>query len=409
MPDQTDKLETLEEKLNQRIDELQDTADQLEKEREQVGPEVEELKQSFTEQKEAVEELQDEVDEMRKEAHSRPGPDAQKIGEELETKLSESGIEKIADGRRRSASFELGVRTKDIRQKAVMADGFLQDGEVIEPTRVPDVVFDPQRPTHVRDVLSVGQTASDRIRYVQELNYADGSASTVASDGTTLKPESDFDLTVEDAPVRTVAHTFRVHREMLNDIPFLRSHIESRGMFGLMIEEDSQILYGDGTGENLTGLNQAADSQFNTSNTANFTDTSLTTNRLDHIEVAALQARQSEFPVSTAMIEPRSETDMRLTRDNDGDYIDEYDRLTGRYTTVVNTAVADDEAFVGQFQGGLAVEMFEREGVTVEAFREDRDNVPKNLVTIRIEERIALPIYLPTGIQYIDDLTFQPA
>ena len=405
MPDsQVEQLEQLETKLDERITDLQDTADSLQKEREQVGPEVEDLKQAYTEQKEAVEDLQDEVDEMRKQAHARSGPDRKEIGEELETKLSESGIEKIASGQRRSASFELGVRTKDI-----MADAFLQDGEVIEPTRVPDVVFDPQRPTHVRDVLSVGQTASDRIRYVQELNYNDGDAATVPSDGATLKPESEFDLTVEDAPVRTVAHTFRVHREMLSDIPFLRSHIESRGVFGLMMEEDAQILYGDGLGENLTGLNQAADSQFNTSTTGTFTDTSLTTNRLDHIEVAALQARQSEFPVSTVMVEPRSETDMRLTRDADGDYIDEYDRLTGRYTTVVNTAVADDEAFVGQFQGGLAVEMFEREGVTVEAFREDRDNVPKNLVTIRIEERIALPIYLPTGIQYIDDLTFQPA
>ena len=45
--------------------------------------------------------------------------------------------------------------------------------------------------------------------------------------------------------------------------------------------------------------------------------------------------------------------------------------------------------------------MFERQGMTVEVFREDRDNVPKNLVTFRIEERIALPIYLPKGIQYI--------
>jgi len=402
MADSTEKLEELEQKLDSRLDDLEQTADKLQEQREQLGPDLEDLKQSFEEQKDEVQELQDEVDEMRKKAHERPGPDREKVADQLETKLAESGIEDIAKGRRRSASMELDLRTKDI-----MADGFLQDGEVIEPTRVPDVVHDPQRPTHVRDVLSIGQTASDRIRYIQELNYNDGSAGTVPSDGSTTKPESDFDLDVTDAPVRTVAHTFRVHREMLNDIPFLRSHIESRGVYGLLIEEDSQILYGDGTGENLTGLSQNADSQYDTTKTADFTDTPL--NRLDHFEVAALQARNSEFPVSTAMMAPKSETDMRLTKDADGDYIEEYDRLTGRYTTVVNTAVNPDEGFIGQFQGGLAVEMFEREGVTVEAFREDRDNVPKNLVTMRIEERIALPIYLPEGIQYIDDLTFQPA
>lgn len=401
MADATDKLEGLEQKLDARLDDLGATAEKLHEEREALSPEVEGLKEKFEQQRDAVTELQDEVDEMRKDAHARPGPSKEKIAEQLETKLSESGVEDIAKGRRRSASIELeNVRTKDI-----LADSFINDGEVIEPTRVPDVVHDPQRPTHVRDVMSIGQTSSDRIRYIQELTYNDGSASTVPSDGTTMKPESDFDLDVEDAPVRTVAHTFRVHREMLNDIPFLRSHIESRGMYGLMIEEDSQLLYGDGTGENLTGLSQNADSQFDTSLTGNFTSSP---NRYDHIEVAALQARDSEFPVSTALIEPRSKTDMKLSKDADGNYLEEYDRLESEYTTVVNTAVQDDEAFVGQFQGGLAAEMFEREGVTVEVFREDRDNVLKNLVTFRIEERIALPIYLPTGIQYIDDLTFQP-
>ncbi len=397
----TDELQELESKLSDKLDQLQGTADTIKEEREQLSGDVEDLRQEYEEHKDEVQELRDKVDEMRHKTYHRGGPDEKSVNDQIETKLAAAGVEKIASGRKRSASVELDLRTKD-----VISDGDI-GGEVIEPTRVPDSVHDPQRPVHVRSVLSIGQTASDRIRYVQETNYGDGNAGTVPPDGTTLKPESDFDLSVEDAPVRTVAHTFRVHKEMLDDIPFLRSHIQSRGMYGLLFEEDNQILFGDGTGENLTGLSQPADSQFDTSLTANFTSTPL--NRYDHIEVAALQARQSEFPVSTAMIEPRSRTDMKLSKDSDGNYLEEYDRLEEEYTVVNNTAVNDDEGFVGQFQGGLAVEMFERQGMTVEVFREDRDNVPKNLVTFRIEERIALPIYLPTGIQYINDLTFQPA
>jgi hypothetical protein len=79
--------------------------------------------------------------------------------------------------------------------------------------------------------------------------------------------------------------------------------------------------------------------------------------------------------------------------------------LRNRYTVVESTAVTTDDFFVGAFGMAGIVQMFQRQGITVELFEEDRDNVPRNLITVRVEERLALPIFRPKGIQYGDFTT----
>jgi HK97 family phage major capsid protein len=46
----------------------------------------------------------------------------------------------------------------------------------------------------------------------------------------------------------------------------------------------------------------------------------------------------------------------------------------------------------------LAAQIFERAGVTVRFYDQDQDNAIKNLVTIVIEERLALAVYRTAGI-----------
>lgn len=54
------------------------------------------------------------------------------------------------------------------------------------------------------------------------------------------------------------------------------------------------------------------------------------------------------------------------------------------------------EFAVGAFR--QATNLFDREAITVKWFEQDRDNVVKNLVTVRIEERIAVATQRPEGI-----------
>lgn len=53
---------------------------------------------------------------------------------------------------------------------------------------------------------------------------------------------------------KVIAHWMKVSRQALSDASQLRSHIDNRLLWGLKLVEEQQILYGDGTGQNLHGI-----------------------------------------------------------------------------------------------------------------------------------------------------------
>ena len=60
---------------------------------------------------------------------------------------------------------------------------------------------------------------------------------------------------------------------------------------------------------------------------------------------------------------------------------------------VVTTAIAAGTALVGAFK--LGAQIWQREGVKVETFNQNEDDVNFNRVTVRVEERLALTVYRP--------------
>src|SRR5690606_36278979 len=58
---------------------------------------------------------------------------------------------------------------------------------------------------------------------------------------------------------------------------------------------------------------------------------------------------------------------------------------------VVTTASASGTALVGAFREGAMI--FQREGIAVEAFDQNEDDVIYNRITIRVEERLALAVW----------------
>src|SRR5215210_1263346 len=68
------------------------------------------------------------------------------------------------------------------------------------------------------------------------------------------KPESNYLFELKDAPVRTIAHWTKASRQALDDAPMLQSVIDGELRFGLQLKEETQLLFGDGTGQNLFGI-----------------------------------------------------------------------------------------------------------------------------------------------------------
>ena len=305
----------------------------------------------------------------------------------LQEALDNGAVEGIAKGNSRSASFEL---------KADMTVGADFTGEVIPADRVPGYKFDPTRPVHVRQLLATGSTQSDVVRYVKESGYSNGAAAT--AEGTTLT-QSDFDMTAADANVRKIGTYFRISEEMLADTPQLTSYLSARAPEKLLEVEDAQILSGDGTGANLSGIiTDAAD--FDVSASGAFYQSVESANEFDVIVAALNQLSLLNYSADCIMLNPTDFNEILLLKDSTNKYLKDqvYNGLQPSFSgvkVIQNTAIAAGTFLIGNFAVGT--QLWVRQGVNVEFFREDGTNVRDGFVTVRVSERVALTNYLPNA------------
>ena len=305
----------------------------------------------------------------------------------LKEALDNGAVEGIAKGNSRSASFEL---------KADMTVAADFTGEVIPADRVPGYKFDPTRPVHVRQLLATGSTQSDVVRYVKESGYSNGAAAT--AEGATLG-QSDFDMTAADANVRKIGTYFRISEEMLADTPQLTSYLSARAPEKLLEVEDAQILTGDGTGANLSGIiTDAAD--FDVSASGAFYQSVESANEFDVIVAALNQLALLNYSADCIMLNPTDFNKILLLKDSTNKYLKDqvYNGLQPSFSgvkVIQNTAIAAGTFLIGNF--GVGTQLWVRQGVNVEFFREDGTNVRDGFVTVRVSERVALTNYLPNA------------
>lgn len=305
----------------------------------------------------------------------------------LQEALDNGAVDGIAKGNSRSASFEL---------KADMTIGADFSGEVIPADRVPGYKFDPTRPVHVRQLLATGSTQSDVVRYVKESGYSNGAAAT--AEGTTLG-QSDFDMTAADANVRKIGTYFRISEEMLADTPQLTSYLSARAPEKLLEVEDAQILSGDGTGANLSGIiTDAAD--FDVSASGAFYQSVESANEFDVIVAALNQLSLLNYSADCIMLNPTDFNKILLLKDSTNKYLKDqvYNGLQPSFSgvkVIQNTAITAGTFLIGNF--GIGTQLWVRQGVNVEFFREDGTNVRDGFVTVRVSERVALTNYLPNA------------
>lgn len=126
-----------------------------------------------------------------------------------------------------------------------------------------------QRPLALRNLVTPGTTTSDQVEYAR-IASTTNAAATVPEATTTaeigsgtpavtaadagLKPESGLTTVRVTTPVRTIAHWLPATKRALSDAAQVRTLVDNFLEYGLEEELDDQMISGDGTGENFTGL-----------------------------------------------------------------------------------------------------------------------------------------------------------
>lgn len=366
-----------------------------------LGAQQEEIKKAFEAQREEIKKsgevnkaLQDDLAKMNEEFQktgARLFDLEQKLGNRTpEDNLQKSFAEKAAedltkswDGR--SAKTEVGSFYKAVTSGSASA------GATIAPQRIDGIIAPGMQRLTIRDLLMQGATGSNAIEYVRENVFTNGAD--VVAEGA-LKPESDITFTKETANVKTIAHWIQASRQVTSDSSQLQSYINNRLLHGLALKEEQQLLNGDGTGDNLVGLNQIA--------TDYDTAISVTGDTFaDTIAHAIFQTSLSEFEATAVVLNPSDWHKIALMKDLEGRYIFGGPQAFASKTmwglpVVATTSQAKNTFTVGAF--GLASQVWDNQDATVEVSNQDRDNFVKNMLTILCEERLAVAHYRPQAI-----------
>lgn len=266
------------------------------------------------------------------------------------------------------------------------------------------------RTQRIRDLFPVATTTANLIEYlrvsgftnnaatVRERYAADGVSAPVgdATDVFGLKPSSNLTFTPVSAPVRTIAHNIRAHRNTLDDEPRLQAIINGELLYGLQLVEDTQLLSGDGTGENVTGLLNTSGIQ---TQTQAATGGNATEKRSKTIRKAITKVLLAFYEPTGIVLNPLDWEDIELEEDANGRYMlianvsDGLGQRLWRLPVVDTAAIPQNTGLVGAF--GLGARVWDRMQANVQVSTEDRDNFIRNAITIQAEERIALEVGRP--------------
>lgn len=390
--------------LNTKSAEIKNAQDAIAKEVKEFGEANAETKaalethqKDFAELKDLFGKMDDALKEMQKKAHAYD--QANPIVKSMGALVTESVQFKSA--------FESGARSmapvtldrKDISGVAASA------GALVRPDRDPTVYQNPTRPTRIRDLIPSVPTSSNAVEFMRENVFTNnaGPQGTVAGVGAgELATKSKSDITYEliQKPVSTIAHHVIASRQVLSDAPMLQGLINGRLAYGLDLESDDQLLLGDGTGQNLTGILVDADINDVGELPVGTAAADVPSAMIDHIRKAITQCQLMEYyNINGLVVNPQDWEVLETAKATDGHYLmvsmptTTSEMRLWRVPVVVTNAMPVKTFLLGDWSMGAV--LYDRESITVRVSESHANLFIENGVAILGEERYTLGIPLP--------------
>jgi HK97 family phage major capsid protein len=253
----------------------------------------------------------------------------------------------------------------------------------------------------VSDLLGQGTLGanSNAVTYLVE-GAVEGGLATVAEGG--AKPQFHLaDPTTRTDALKKIAGFLKFTDEMAEDAEFWVSEINQRGIYLLALAEENQLLNGDGTGSNVLGIRNRSGIQ-----------TEASAGAADNAD--ALYRALAKVQTATGLtadgivIHPTDYQALRLRKDGNGQYFGggffqgqygntgiEWQPPLWGTRTIVSAAIPVGRPLVGAY--GTAATVYRKGGVRVESTNSHASDFTNNLITTRIEERVALADRIPAA------------
>lgn len=255
-------------------------------------------------------------------------------------------------------------------------------------------------PNNIAPLMPQGTTSANTVRIVREVVTASGAAA--VAEGAT-KPEANISFTPADEPVRKIAVLLPITDESLDDVPFLRSYLNSRLSLFVQNEENRELLIGTGTPPEIQGiLNRSG---IDTSTSYSIGGANADQALIDGVFKASMRVRDSFLEPDAVVMKPATWEIARLAKDAQRNYllgppgVDAPQRLWG-LAVVLNAnmpaqAATNKPVLVGAF--GSAAMVVRRGPLTVSVSDSHSTFFAENKLMLRVEERLGLLVFRPGG------------
>ena len=269
----------------------------------------------------------------------------------------------------------------------------LSDSTTVQPEQRQGIIPGSFAPLTIRQLIPTIGVASNAVNSLRESSWTNDAAEVAQG---TAKPESDIVFTPYNVVIETVAHWIKVSNQLLADAPAVAAYIDTRLRDGLAQRIDRQLLLGNGTSPNLSGLTDAG-------NFTAFTPTA-GANLVESINKAKYNRWAVGEVVDTVIVNPADWAAMEVLREGAG---------TGSYLygapgtaagmnpfglqVVLSANMTAGSFLIGSLRGAATI--YQRQGAVVE-MGYINDDFTKNLVTIRAEERLGLAVDRPAAIMF---------
>jgi HK97 family phage major capsid protein len=378
--------------------------------------------------KDLAKEAQDRIDELETKAKeggfgSGAGtPDAVKgLGQAFREQGAESSIQTPGRSFRKSldAGYQQVRRLGRVARAAAKAGVDMKaitnaggsGGPLINPDRQDQIIGLAERAPRIVDLLDTLPISTDTFEYERELSTTDNAAPQAGQDA--LLGESDITFELVTGTIETVGTFLRASMQILDDTPRLEAFVRQKLTRKLDLEVEDQVLLGDGTGNNLSGLVPNATDYDTADESVLVPDGSGGTDAtdLDKIRIAMMQIMEDEYTPTGIVLPAFNWASIELTKTTEGAYVfvnpqnQTAPRLWG-LPVVPTNAMPVGESLVGDFQ--TAATFYDREQTGVEASTEDSDNFRKLMVTMRIYARVGVAVELPDAMRHISTLSTRP-
>ena len=254
------------------------------------------------------------------------------------------------------------------------------------------ILTDPFRQIHLRDLLRSSTIEQNGVFKFAKKTGGEG-APAVQTEGAS-KAQVDYDFTISEVTPKTIAAYSKISKQMLSRLTWLQSFVSTQMVNDLLNVEDTLLYDYAGTGA-FAGLYESA-STYTPSGTV-----VTASNRWDKLANAIAQLKALRFAPSAILVNPIDEMELLINKESGAGY-SHPSLLTGQRISIAGVPViATDIVTANTFHIGdfnKAAELLFEDNIMTEFAYEDGDNFTKNLVTVRVEESIALPIYFANAM-----------